>query len=40
VSNPLDVEESDEHALIPWYEKCLNCGGDYVEKQLKYVRIF
>jgi histone-lysine N-methyltransferase SETMAR len=25
---------------IPQYDKCLNYGGDYVEKLLKYVRIF
>jgi hypothetical protein len=26
--------------LIPGYDKCLNSGGDYVEKQLKYEDIF
>jgi histone-lysine N-methyltransferase SETMAR len=26
--------------LIPRNDKCLNSGGDYVEKQLKYVSIF
>jgi hypothetical protein len=26
--------------LIPQYHKCLNSDDDYVEKQLKYVRIF
>jgi hypothetical protein len=26
--------------LIPRHDKCLNSGGDYVVKQLKYVSIF
>jgi hypothetical protein len=26
--------------LIPRYDKCLNSGSDYVEKQLKHVGIF
>jgi hypothetical protein len=26
--------------LIPRYDRCLNSGGDYVEKQLKCVRNF
>jgi hypothetical protein len=26
--------------LIPRNDKCLNLGGDYVEKKLKYVLIF
>jgi hypothetical protein len=25
---------------VPQYDKYLNSGGDYVEKYLKYVRIF
>jgi hypothetical protein len=26
--------------LIPQYDKCLNSGDDYIEKQLKYIHIF
>jgi hypothetical protein len=30
----------DRHTkLIPLYDKCLNSGGDYVEKYFKYLRI-
>jgi hypothetical protein len=35
-----DFFDTGMQKLIPRYDKCLNFGGDYVEKQIKYVRIF
>jgi hypothetical protein len=35
-----DFFDTGIQKLIPRYDKCLNSGGDYVEKQLKYVLIF
>jgi hypothetical protein len=35
-----DFFDTGIQKLISPYDKCLSSGGDYVEKQLKYVRIF
>jgi hypothetical protein len=35
-----DFFDTGIQKLIPQYDKCLNSGRDYIEKQLKYVLIF
>jgi hypothetical protein len=35
-----DFSDTGIQKLIPRYDKCLNSGGDYIEKLLKYVCIF
>jgi hypothetical protein len=35
-----DFFDTGKQKLTPRYNKCLNSGGDYVEKWLKYVLIF
>jgi hypothetical protein len=39
-SQMADMFDTGIQKLIPRYDQCLSSGGDYVEKQLKYVRIF
>jgi hypothetical protein len=39
-SQAADFFDTGIQQLIPRYEKCLSSGGDYVDKSLKYVRIF
>jgi hypothetical protein len=39
-SQAAEFFDTDIYKLIPRYEKCFTSGGDYVEKQLKYLRIF
>jgi hypothetical protein len=38
-SQTADFSDTGIQKLIPRYDKCLNSGGDYVKKQLKYVSI-
>jgi histone-lysine N-methyltransferase SETMAR len=39
-SQVADFFDTGIQKLIPRCDRCLNSGGDYVEKYLKYVRIF
>jgi hypothetical protein len=39
-SQAADFFDTGIQKLIPLYDKYLSSGGDYVEKSLKYVRIF
>jgi hypothetical protein len=39
-SQAADFFDTGIQKLISRYDKCFNSGGDYVEKWLKYVRIF
>jgi hypothetical protein len=31
-SQAADFFDTGMQKLIPWYDKCLNSGGDYIEK--------
>jgi hypothetical protein len=35
-----DFVEQGILQLVPWYDKCLNSGGDYNEKEVKHVDIY
>jgi hypothetical protein len=37
-SQAADFFHTGIYKLIPRYDECLNSGGDYAEKQLKYVQ--
>jgi hypothetical protein len=39
-SQAADFFDTGTQKLIPQYDKGLNSSGDYIEKYLKYVRIF